>query len=160
MSEIRKFTAKLKDVTHGENLTVVEPLNMYGCTLGEDCFVGPFVEIQNDVVIGDRTRIQSHTFVCELVTIGADCFIGHGVMFINDLFEFGRPNKDPKYWRKTNIGNNVSIGSNATILPVDICDNVVVGAGAVVTKNITEPGFYVGNPAVLLRKIEPGLEPA
>ncbi len=155
MSEIRKFTAGLRDVTHGEKLTIVEPVNMYGCKLGEECFVGPFVEIQNDVEIGDRTRIQSHTFVCELVTIGADCFIGHGVMFINDLFEFGGPNKDPKFWRETHIGNNVSIGSNATILPVDICDNVVVGAGAVVTKNITEPGIYVGNPAVLLRKVEP-----
>ena len=142
------FTSKIKDVTFGTNVKVVEPVNMYGCAIGDDCFVGPFVEIQKDVQIGSGTKVQSHSFICELVTIGKDCFIGHGVMFINDLFEDGGPARgDKTKWKSTNIGNNVSIGSNATVLPVTICDGCVIGAGAVVTKNITEPGVYVGNPA-------------
>jgi acetyltransferase-like isoleucine patch superfamily enzyme len=119
-----------------------------------DCFIGPFVEIQKDVNIGSQTKVQSHTFICELVTIGNDCFIGHGVMFINDLFSTGGPAQGRKeLWRSTKIGNHVSIGSNATILPVNVCDNVVIGAGSVVTKDITMPGIYTGNPARLLRKI-------
>jgi acetyltransferase-like isoleucine patch superfamily enzyme len=141
------------DVTFGKGVTVVEPVNLYGCTIGEDSFVGPFVEIQRDVVIGKRCRIQSHAFICELVTIGDDCFISHGSMFINDLFSAGGPAKGQRdLWRSTKIGNRVSIGTNATILPVTICDQVVVGAGAVVTKDITEPGTYVGNPARCLRR--------
>ena len=131
---------------------IVQPVNLYGCTIGDNCFVGPFTEIQQNAVIGKRTKIQSHSFVCEMVTIGDDCFIGHGVMFINDLFETGAPaagNKDA--WKKTRIGNHVSIGSNATILPVDICDKAVIGAGAVVTKDILIPGTYAGNPARLLK---------
>ena len=143
------------DVTFGAGVTVVEPANLYGCTIGDDVFVGPFVEIQKDVRIGARTRIQSHSFICELVTIGEDCFIAHGVMFINDLFELGGPAKGRKdLWRATTIGNKVSIGSNATILPVTICDHVVIGAGAVVTKSIDRPGVYVGNPARFLRSID------
>ena len=139
----------IKNVRFGTNVKVVEPCNIYGCEIGDNSFIGPFVEIQKDVVIGSNTKIQSHAFICELVTIGNDCFIGHSVMFTNDLFQNGGPamgNKD--LWKKTNIGNNVSIGSNATILPVSICDNVVIGAGAVVTKNITESGTYIGVPAV------------
>ncbi len=129
-------------------MVIVEPANLYECTLGDDCFVGPFTEIQKGVVIGNRTRIQSHSFICELVTIGDDCFIGHGVMFINDTFSNGAPaGGDQSKWKSTKIGNHVSIGSNATILPVSICDGVVIGAGAVVTKDITEKGVYVGNPA-------------
>ncbi|MBS1596778.1 MAG: N-acetyltransferase [Bacteroidetes bacterium] len=136
------------DVVFGENVKVVQPVNIYGCTIGAQCFIGPFVEIQKNVVIGKRTKVQSHTFICELVTIGDDCFIGHGVMFINDLFSEGGPaGGDSSKWKKTTIGNHVSIGSNATILPVSICADVVIGAGAVVTKNIEEPGVYAGNPA-------------
>lgn len=132
---------------------IVEPVNIYGCSINDNCFVGPFVEIQKDVTIGQRTKIQSHTFICELVNIGDDCFIGHGVMFINDLFQKGGPAQgDKSLWKSTNIGNHVSIGSNATILPVNICDHVVVGAGAVVTKSITKPGIYVGNPARLIKE--------
>lgn len=142
------YQSKIVNVDFGDNVKIVEPVNVYGCKIGDSCFVGPFVEIQKDVVIGDRTKIQSHAFVCELVTIGSDCFIGHGVMFINDLFQKGGPaGGDKNYWKETTIGNKVSIGSNATILPVKICDNVVIGAGAVVTKDITIPGVYVGNPA-------------
>lgn len=157
MSEIKKYQARIVDLEHGEGLTVVEPVNIYGCKLGDDVFVGPFVEIQKDVTIGDRTRVQSHTFICELVDIGADCFIGHGVMFINDLFQIGKPAPKDRMdlWEATKIGNNVSIGSNCTILPVNICDHVVIGAGAVVTKDITEPGIYVGNPAKMIRPLNP-----
>ena len=125
---------------------------MYGCIINDNVFIGPFVEVQKGVVIGKRTRIQSHSFICELVTIGNDCFIGHGVVFINDLFSEGSPaNGNKDLWKSTNIGDGVSIGSNATILPVSICDNVVIGAGSVVTKNIEESGIYIGNPA---RKIK------
>ncbi len=142
------------NVNFGENVTIVQPVNIYGCSIGENTFVGPFVEIQKDVSIGKNCKIQSHTFICELVDIGDNCFVGHGVMFINDLFEDGKPAGGKKeLWKSTKIGNNVSIGSNATILPVEICDNVVIGAGAVVTKSITKSGVYVGNPAEFLRKI-------
>lgn len=149
MEQIPKlFQSAIKNVSFGENVKIVEPVNIYGCSIGNDTFIGPFVEIQKDVNIGERCKIQSHTFICELVNIGHDCFIGHGVMFINDLFSEGRPAMgDKSLWKSTNIGNNVSIGSNATILPVKICDSVVIGAGAVVTKDIVEPGVYFGNPA-------------
>jgi acetyltransferase-like isoleucine patch superfamily enzyme len=129
------------------------PVNLYGCRVGDKCFIGPFVEIQKDVTIGNNCRIQSHSFICELVIIGNDCFIGHGVMFVNDLFADGDPASGDKLkWKKTLIGNHVNIGSNATILPISICDNVVIGAGAVVTKNIDKPGVYAGNPARFLRE--------
>lgn len=137
----------------GANVKIVEPCNLYECELGDEVFVGPFVEIQKGVKIGEKSRIQSHTFVCELVSIGESCFVGHGVMFINDLFENGGPARDSALWRETKIGNNVSIGSNATILPVSICDGVVIGAGSVVTKDITKKGIYAGNPARLIREI-------
>lgn len=143
----------IRDVRFGAGVKIVQPSNIYECTLSDKVFVGPFVEIQRGVVVGERTRIQSHTFICELVTIGADCFIGHGVMFINDLFSEGGPAGDPAKWKSTTIGNRVSIGSNATILPVSICDNVVIGAGSVVTKDIAEPGIYCGNPARKLRSL-------
>lgn len=144
--------AQIVNVHFGLDVKVVEPVNMYGCTIGDHCFIGPFVEIQKDVSIGNRCKIQSHSFICELVTIGSDCFIGHGVMFINDLFSEGGPAAgDKTKWKKTNIGNKVSIGSNATILPVSICDHAVIGAGAVVTKDISRPGIYAGNPAKLIR---------
>ena len=140
------------DVVFGCNVTVTKPVNMYGCTIGDDCFVGPFVEIQNNTKIGDRSRVQSHCFICELVTIGEDCFIGHGVMFINDSFEMGKPARGHReLWVPTYIGDNVSIGSNATILPVSICDHVVVGAGSVVSRDIKIPGTYHGSPARLVR---------
>lgn len=140
------------DVSFGENITIINPVNLYGCTIADHVFIGPFVEIQKDVVIGNRTKVQSHSFICELVTIGDDCFIGHGVMFVNDLFENnGSAKGDKKFWHPTLIGNHVSIGSNATILPVTICNHVVIGASAVVTKNIGTPGIYAGNPARKIR---------
>lgn len=142
------------NVRAGRNVVIVEPANVYGCTLGDDVFVGPFVEIQKDVSIGDRTRVQSHAFICELVQIGADCFVSHGAMFVNDLFAKGGPARgDRSLWKSTIIGDRVSIGTNATILPVAICDDAVIGAGSVVTKDITEPGVYAGNPARKLRGV-------
>jgi acetyltransferase-like isoleucine patch superfamily enzyme len=149
------YKAQIKDVQFGENVKVVEPVNMYGCTIGSNSFVGPFCEIQKNVNIGPNCKIQSHSFICEFVDIGAQCFIGHGVMFINDLFQDGGPaGGDQTKWKSTEIGSNVSIGSNATILPVSICDGVVIGAGSVVTKDITEKGIYAGNPAKKIRTID------
>lgn len=149
---IRK--SAIRDVACGRNVTLVEPVNIYECTIGDDSFVGPFVEIQKGVRIGSRCKVQSHAFICELVTIGDDCFISHGAMFINDIFAGGGPARGNKeMWKSTTIGNNVSIGTNATILPVTIADNVVIGAGAVVTKDILEPGVYAGNPARLIRAL-------
>jgi acetyltransferase-like isoleucine patch superfamily enzyme len=154
-SPIIIYTGISSDVTCGRNVRIMMPSNLYGCTIGDDCFIGPFVEIQKGVKIGDRTRIQSHSFLCDLVTIGDDCFIGHGVMFINDTFsKTGRPSyTERENWEYTVIGNNVSIGSGATILPVRICDHAVIGAGAVVTKDILKPGIYAGNPARFLREV-------
>lgn len=120
-------------------------INIYGCKLSENVFIGPFVEIQKNVFIGSGSRISSHSFVCEDVTIGENCFIGHGVMFINDKFD----SPDLKSWikRPTFIGNNVRIGSNATILPVNIGDNTIIGAGSVVTKDVPANSIIKGNPA-------------
>ena len=145
--KVREVTIS-NDVCFGEGVTIVKPSNLYGCKIGSESFIGPFVEIQKNVEVGKRTRIQSHAFLCEGVTIGNDCFIGHGVMFVNDTFSSGGPARGNKeLWKSTLVGDRVSIGSNVTILPVNICDDVVIGAGAVVTKDITKPGVYIGNPA-------------
>lgn len=147
--------AEIRNVTFGEGVRVVEPCNLYDCFIGDNCFIGPFVEIQKGVRIGNGSKIQSHAFVCELVTIGEDCVISHGAKFVNDKFRIGGPargNKD--LWESTTVGNHVSIGTNATILPVKICDHVVIGAGSVVTRDIGTPGIYAGNPARLLRRLE------
>ncbi len=154
MTAPRLLQARLVDVQCGVGVTIVEPANLYNCFLGDGVFVGPFVEIQRGVRIGARTRVQSHAFICELVTIGEDCFISHGAMFVNDPFSKGGPARgDTALWRTTTIGNRVSIGTHATLLPVTICDGAVIGAGAVVTRNIIEPGIYAGNPARKLRDL-------
>jgi acetyltransferase-like isoleucine patch superfamily enzyme len=150
---IRK-TVGIRDVSFGRNVTVIEPANLYGCSIGDDSFIGPFVEIQKGVIVGKNCRIQSHSFICELVALGDHVTVAHGVMFINDLFADGGPaNRDPAKWKSTTIGHHVSIGSNATILPVSICDRAVIGAGAVVTKDIHKPGVYAGNPARFIRDL-------
>lgn len=144
----------IRNVRFGVDVTIVEPVNVYDCEIGDGTFIGPFVEIQRGVIIGRRCKIQSHAFICELVTIGDDCFVSHGAKFVNDPFATGGPARgNRELWRSTRLGNNVSIGTNATIMPVAICDRVVIGAGAVVTKSITQSGIYAGNPARLLRFI-------
>ena len=144
--------SQIRDVDFGQNVKIVQPVNMYECKIGDNAFIGPFVEIQKGVVIGNNCKIQSHAFICELVTIGDNCFISHGAMFINDTFSGGGPAGGRKeLWKSTRIGSNVSIGTNATILPVSIVDYVVIGAGAVVTRDILEPGIYAGNPARKIR---------
>ena len=146
------YKSGIVDVRFGERVKVVEPVNLYGCQVGDDSFIGPFVEIQREVSIGANVRIQSHAFICSLVSIGNHCFISHGVMFVNDDFKTGGPaGGDPEKWHPTSIGNHVSIGTNATILPVNICSDVVIGAGSVVTRDIAEPGIYAGNPARFVR---------
>jgi len=150
MQNIKKI--QIVKARFGKNVDIIEPVNLYECNIGDDCFIGPFVEIQKDVTLGKNNRIQSHTFICSKVKIGNNCFVGHGVMFVNDKFENGKPSGKDKL-RETLIGNNVSIGSNSTILPVSICDDVVIGAGSVITKNILKPGIYAGNPSKFLRKI-------
>jgi acetyltransferase-like isoleucine patch superfamily enzyme len=145
----------IRDVIFGERVTIQQPVNLYGCTIGDDVMIGPFVEIQRDVRVGPRCRVQSHAFICEGVTIGADCFVSHGVMFINDTFSRGGPARgDKRLWKTTTVGDRVSLGTGAIVLPVRICDDTVIGAGAVVTKDITEPGVYVGNPARLQRRLD------
>lgn len=128
------------------SVKIIEPVNIYGCILKKDVFVGPFVEIQKDVFVDEGTRIQSHTFICSEVILGKNCFIGHGVMFINDSFSNNSINFSGPY-EKTLIEDGVIIGSNSTIMPVKIVSGVIIGAGSVVTKNILEAGKYAGNPA-------------
>src|SRR5258708_32050 len=100
-------TAGIRNVSFGANVTIVEPVNLYDCAIGDDSFVGPFVEIQKGVTIGRRCRIQSHSFVCELVTIGDDTTVAHGVMFINDRYRIGGPARgDRTHWEATRVGSN------------------------------------------------------
>ena len=134
----------LPNVMLGKGTKIIQPVNLYGCNIGDNSFIGPFVEIQERSIIGNNTRISSHSFICSGVVIGNNCFIGHGVMFTNDKFT---ENKDEWIERETIIGDNVRIGSNATILPVKIGNNVIIGAGAVVTKDIPDNSIVKGNPA-------------
>ena len=147
-----RVSVAIRGVAFGRNVRIVEPCNLYGCVLEEDVFVGPFVEIQQGVRVGKGTRIQSHAFLCEGVTIGEECVISHGAMFINDLFRGGPARGDRSKWKKTHLADRVYVGTNATILPVQVVSDVVIGAGAVVTRDITEPGTYAGNPARKIRK--------
>jgi len=141
----------IQDCKIGENVKIIEPVNLYGCKIGNDCFIGPFVEIQKNVVIGDKSRIQSHCFICSGVTIGKHCFIGHGTMFTNDLF-IDSPNFESWNKRETLVGDNVRIGSNVTLLPIKIGDNSIIGAGAVVTKDVSKNMVVAGNPARTIEK--------
>ena len=148
----KEINSGIVNCKFGTNVKIVKPVNIYGAHIKNDCFIGPFVEIQKGVKVGKKTKIQSHSFICELVEIGSNCFIGHSVVFINDKFSNGGPARGNKnLWSSTSVGDNVSIGSNATILPVKIVNNVVIGAGSVVTKDILEEGIYCGNPAIKIK---------
>ena len=151
--KIKKIKSKIVNLKYKKNCTIIEPVNIYGSKFGKNIFVGPFVEIQKNTKIGDNTRIQSHSFICEKVEIGKNCFIGHGVMFTNDDLKKGKISRNSSYFKKTRIGNNVVIGSNVTLLPVSIISGSIIGAGSIVTKNIKKKGIYAGNPAKFLRKI-------
>ena len=157
-NNIKTYNNKLKynfiiNSKIGKNFKFVEPINIYNSKIGTNVFVGPFVEIQGNTKIDDNTRVSSHSFISELVSIGKNCFIGHGVMFINDLFKSGRLGGNVKNWKETKIGDHVLIGSNSTILPIQISKGCVIGAGSVVTKNCKIKGIYAGNPAKLIRKL-------
>lgn len=136
----------------GKNVKIPYPelVNIYQCKIGENSFIGPFVEIQKDVKIGKNCRIQSHTFICEGVTIEDNVFIGHHVCFINDK----KPVANNKDWKlkKTLIKSESSIGSGSIILPVTIGKNSRTGAGAVVTKDVPEGQTVVGVPANIIYK--------
>jgi acetyltransferase-like isoleucine patch superfamily enzyme len=136
------------DVKKGKGVKIPFPklVNLYGCRLGPGVFIGPFVEIQKGVIIGDKSRISSHSFICEGVEIGKDVFVAHGVMFINDRFSDSKKMGSWKL-RKTIVEDGVRIGSNATILPVRIGKGSIIGAGAVVTKNVPPNSIVKGNPA-------------
>ena len=144
------------DVTIGKNAFIPHEnlVNLFGCKIGNNCLIGAFVEIQEGVVVGDRTRVQSHTFICEGVSIGNDVFIGHGVVFTNDRhpkasnIDLSRVTKDDWILEKTIIHDRVSIGSGAVLLPgIEVGIGAVIGAGAVVTKSVPANATVIGNPA-------------
>lgn len=142
------------DVKLGKDVVVRGFVNLYGCTIGDASQIGPFVEIQRGVTVGKCCKIQSHSFLCEGVTIEDGVFIGHGVMFTNDKnpravnADGSLKTADDWMCEKTLVKRGAAIGSNATILPgVTIGENAVVGAGAVVTKDVPDGVTVVGNPA-------------
>ncbi len=148
----------LKDVSIGNNVYLADFINLYGCSIGNNCKIGTFVEIQKDVVIGDNCKISSHSFICEGVRISQGVFIGHNVSFINDRYPMAvNSNGDLKTendWEKelTYIGENVSIGTSSTIMcGIKIGNNVLIGAGSVVTHDIPENAIAYGNPARVIR---------
>ncbi|MBF0590352.1 MAG: N-acetyltransferase [Magnetococcales bacterium] len=145
-----------KDVRLGEGVVIHHPdlLNLYGCTIGDQSKVGGFVEIQKNATIGRRCKISSHTFVCEGVTIGDEVFVGHGVMFTNDLYPQATADSGDLQTEEdwvvipTRVLDRASIGSHATILPgLTIGQGALVGAGAVVTRDVPDYAIVSGNPA-------------
>ena len=134
----------------GAKIFAAELVNLFGCTIGDDTFIGPFVEITRGSVIGRRCKIESHSFICDGVQIGDDVFIGHGVMFTNDLY--------PMIYRQvkrrqTIVADGASIGSNATVIGgIQIGRYAVIGAGAVVTKDVPDYAIAAGNPAGVMKQ--------
>jgi acetyltransferase-like isoleucine patch superfamily enzyme len=150
----------LNNVQVGENVRIFNFVNAYGCSIGDNSKIGAFVEIQKGATIGKSCKVSSHTFICEGVHIEDNVFIGHGVMFTNDLFPRAtRPDGTPQTeddWKliETFVKKGASIGSNATILcGVTIGENALVGAGAVVTKDVAPNTVVAGSPAKFIKNI-------
>ncbi len=156
-----QFLSIAPDVRLGEGVRLAKFINLYGCEIGDETKIGAFVEIQKNASIGKRCKISSHTFICEGVTIEDNVFIGHGVMFINDLYPRattatgGLQTEADWHVERTVVEKGASIGSGATILAnTCIGENAIVGAGAVVTKDVPASTVVAGNPARILRHIE------
>lgn len=143
---IAPFTV-LSDCEFGRDCTVWRFVNCYGATFGDDVMLGSFAEVQSDVVVGDRTRIQSHAFVPSLTRIGDDVFVSHGAKFVNDRHP---PSGDPDAWEPVVVRDGAAIGTNATLLPVEVGENATVGAGAVVVDDVPANAVVVGNPAEIV----------
>jgi acetyltransferase-like isoleucine patch superfamily enzyme len=148
------------NVDLGENVVLQDFINLYGCRIGDHTKIGPFVEVQKNAEVGRNCKIQSHTFICEGVTIEDEVFIGHGVMFINDRYPRATTDagalQTGSDWAvvPTLVKKGASIGSNATILcGVTIGEGAIVGAGSVVTKDVPARVVVAGNPAKVIRKI-------
>jgi acetyltransferase-like isoleucine patch superfamily enzyme len=146
--QIAKTAIVNDDCTIGKGSKIWNFANLYGCNIGEDCTIGSYVEIQNDVNIGNNVTVSSHSFLCSLVTIEDDVFIGHGVMTINDV---NPPSKkrtgDNSQWKETIIKEGVMIGSNSTLFPVTIGEYSKISAGSVVRKDVEPYSIMAGNPA-------------
>ena len=149
------------DVKLGKDVIVRDFVNLYGCTIGDTSRIGTFVEIQKNATIGCNTKVSSHTFICEGVTIEDDVFIGHNVSFINDKYprstnEEGAPQTEAD-WQvvQTRIKRGASIGTSSTILcGITVGENAIVGAGSVVTRDVPANAVVAGNPARILRKVK------
>ena len=147
---MKEYQSQIRDCKIGKDVTIVHPVNLYECEIGDDTFIGPFCEIQKGVKIGKNCRISSHSFICEGVVIEDDVFIAHGVMFINDRNP--KSNNNNWFMESTKVCKGASIGSNATILPVFIGKEALIGAGAVVTKFAPPKSVMIGNPAKELKR--------
>lgn len=157
-----KYVSIAKDVQLGKDVKIAEFVNLYGCTIDDNTRIGTFVEVQKNATIGKNCKIQSHTFVCEGVTIEDGVFVGHGVTFINDKYPRatngnGEPQSEAD-WNviPTVVKKGASIGSGATILcNITIGEKAIVGSGSVVTKDVPENTIVAGNPARIVRKVDP-----
>lgn len=150
--DVTHLSIQIRDVNFGNQVQIVEPVNMYECTIGDETKIGPFVEVQSDVVIGKNVIISSHSFICSYVTIEDDVFVGHGVVTINDVHPPSkRRTGTSEQWKKTCIKKGAVIGSNATLFPVTIGKNAIVGAGAVVIQDVPDNAVVVGNPARVIK---------
>ena len=150
------------DVKLGKDVKLSTFINLYGCEIGDETKVGAFVEIQKNATVGRRCKISSHTFICEGVTIEDNVFIGHGVMFVNDMYPrataAGGTLQTEQDWKveKTLVRQGASIGTGVTVLAnVTIGEEAIVGAGAVVTRDVPPRTIVAGNPARVLRSISP-----